>query len=125
MDQADPVPSIDDAFAGSSFTARGIYERLVDAMRPFGPMAEEAGKGAVATTAGGTAFANAVPRGDSLLLLIRSDVAIANGRIRRIGKGDDGLFRNDLVLASVNEVDDELLGLLRRAYENIVRTRSG
>lgn len=119
MDQAEPAFSIDDVFAGSSFTVRGIYERLVDALRPIGPIAEEPREGGVALASGRDMFAECAPRGDRLLLDIRSADVIANGRIRRIGMGADGLFRNELLLASVNDVDEELLGWLHHARDTV------
>lgn len=120
MDQAAPEPSLDTVFAGSSFTVRGIYERLVEAMQPFGPMTEQPETNGVSITAGDRSFANTLPHGDTLLVDIRSGRAIASGRMRRIARDEGGAFRNELLLASVNDVDEELLTWLRHAYDEAV-----
>lgn len=124
MDQDSPSPTIDGAFLGAGFTARAIYERLINAIRSFGPMAEEPQARGVALFAGGEPFTIASPLGDNLLLRIRSDAVIASGRMRRISKDGSGRFRNELLLHSLSDVDEELLDWLSYAYDTVMAGRS-
>lgn len=116
MDHA--APSLDTVFAAADFTVRGIYEHLITAMRPFGDVEERPAHDSMKLANGsGVLFAGAHPEAEGLLVSIRAAVAIPSGRMRKIQQVEPDLFDNELLLCVPNEIDAELVGWLRDAYD--------
>jgi Domain of unknown function (DUF5655) len=65
----------------------------------------------------GSALAGVSTRKDALWLNIRTDYKINSPRIHKIDQVSAKRFHNELKLTSSDEIDDELVGWLKSAYE--------
>ncbi len=103
-------------FTGKDDVVRSIYDRLVEALHSVGPFQEEPKKTSLhlVHTVG---FAGVHPRKSSLLLNVRTDHAIESPRITKTEQVSKNRFHNEVKLASPGDVDEELLGWLKAAYE--------
>lgn len=110
-----PEPSVDAVFADRP-EAFAVYRRLVEACAPFGPQRIEPKGTCIHLAAGRSAFAGVHPRKQGVLLTIRSRLPIDSGRIRKLERPSATRAYNDLLVETVDEVDDELIGWLREAY---------
>ncbi|HEX8692348.1 MAG TPA: DUF5655 domain-containing protein [Longimicrobium sp.] len=118
MDTA-PGYTVDALLADASETVRQTYGRLLIALRGFGEVAEDAKKTSIHLAPGpeGPAFAGVHPRKSALLLNVRSAAAIDGPRIRKTEQVSRNRFHNELLLATPDDVDAELVGWLRDAYQ--------
>jgi len=103
-------------FIGKDDVVRSLYDRLVEALHTVGPFQEEPKKTSLhlVQTVG---FAGVHPRKSSLLLNVRTDHPIESQPITKTEQVSKNRFHNELKLASPGEVDEELLGWLKNAYE--------
>jgi hypothetical protein len=95
---------------------RKLYEKLLAKMRTVGPFEEEVKKTCLHLVRV-TAFAGVHARKQHLLVTIKSDRAIKSPRIVKSEQTSKSRWHHDVKLASPAEIDAELLGWLRAAYE--------
>src|SRR5579863_9250604 len=107
---------LDAVFAGKEPVARTIYDRLIAAMRPFGPMTVEPKKTSIHIVRK-SAFAGVHPRKSAILLNIRSQTPIKSARVRKMENVSANRCHNELMLAAPGDIDKELLAWLRAAYD--------
>lgn len=105
-----------EVFAKSDPIAREVYDAILAAVRKFGPVAVEEKKTSIHLVAG-SAFAGVHPRKSGVLLNIRTDAEIRSGRIRKIEQVSKNRFHCELLIVSLEDVDRELIGWLRAAYQ--------
>lgn len=67
-------------------------------------------------TASGTAFAGLHPRRAAVLMTIRTDAPIKSARIRKSEQASRNRYHHDLLVASPEEVDAELVAWLKTAH---------
>jgi len=103
-------------FAGKDAAVRQIYDRLLNAMVRFGPVAEEPKKTSIHLT-NKTAFAGVATRKSALVLTIKSDRKLSSPRIHKSEQASARRFHHEVKLASPAEVDSELVRWLKDAYE--------
>src|SRR5437588_11642834 len=102
-------------FTGKDDVVRSIYARLLEAIHTLGPSQEEPKKTSLhlVHTVG---FAGAHPRTSYLLLNLRTDYPIQSPRIAKTEQVSKNRFHTEVKLASLNDVEEELLGGLNHAY---------
>jgi len=108
--------SIDQHFAGRSPVVRQIYDRLLKESRRLGTVTEDPKKTSIHLV-NRTAFAGIQNRRAYLLLTLKSKTDLASGRIFRRQQASANRWHLETKLDSVGQVDDELKGWLRSAYE--------
>ena len=111
--------TVDSLIAGKDAVVQQIYDRLMDALRALGPVGQDAKKTSIHLTAGegGIAFAGVHPRRAAILLNVRTSAPIESPRVRKLEQVSRSRFHNEILLSSPDEVDAELAGWLREAYE--------
>ncbi len=102
-------------FARSDPAVEKTYGALLKAVSKFGKVTAEEKKTSIHLVAK-TAFAGVHPRKSAVLLNVRSAAPIRSKRIRKLEQVSANRFHNELLLASPEEVDRELIGWLRAAY---------
>ncbi len=107
--------TVESHFTDKSPVVREIYNRLMNALRKFGPVTEEPKKTSIHLVHG-SALAGVSTRKDALWLNIRLDHKIASPRINKMEQVSAKRFHNELKLTSPDEVDAELIGWLKEAY---------
>ena len=108
--------SIASHFEGKAPVVREIYDRLIKTIKGFGPIVEEPKKTSIHIVHG-SALAGVSTRKDALWLNIRMDFKIKSPRIHKIDQVSAKRFHNELKLTSPDDIDDELIGWLKSAYE--------
>ena len=69
----------------------------------------------VVAGAGGTAYAGLHPRKGAVLLNVRLDSSLKSPRVRKVEQVSRNRWHCELLLASVAEIDDEVIGWLEEA----------
>lgn len=105
-----------DVFAKSEPVAREVYAAIIAAVSKFGPVEAEEKKTSIHLVAG-SGFAGVHPRKAAVLLNIRSATEIKHPRIRKVEQVSKSRFHNEMIVASPEEVDSEVVGWLREAYQ--------
>ncbi len=102
-------------YAGAKSALRPIYDAVVVAVKRFGDDVELAPKKAYVSLRRRKQFGCVEPTTNTRvdLGLILSDAPTS----RRLERSANGMFTHRVRLASAAEVDEELVGLLRQAYE--------
>jgi hypothetical protein len=108
--------TIDAQFAGKEPMVRSIYDRLLTQLRAFGPVREEPKKTSI-HLANGSGFAGVHTRRAYLLLNIRTEKPIESKRIVKSEQVSKSRYHQEIRLDSAEQVDSELLGWLRSAYD--------
>ncbi len=103
-------------FEGKAPVVREIYDRLIKAIKQFGPIVDEPKKTSIHIVHG-SALAGVSTRKDSLLLNIRTDFKINSPRIHKSEQISAKRFHNEMKLTSPNDIDAELVSWLKSAYE--------
>ena len=93
-----------------------IYTELIKALKRFGPIIEEPKKTSIHLV-NRTALAGVATRKTSIVLTIKSDRKLAGSRIHKTEQVSANRFHHEIKLVSPSEVDDELIGWLREAYD--------
>ena len=103
-------------FTGKDESLRSLYHRLLEVLHTLGPFQEEPKKTSIhfVHTVG---FAGVHPRKSYLLLNVRTDYPIESQRITKTEQVSKSRFHNEVKLASLSDVDEELLGWLKDAYQ--------
>jgi hypothetical protein len=102
-------------FSKSDPAAEKIYNAILKAAGKFGVVRADIKKTSIHLVSK-TGFAGVHPRKSAVLLNIRSDAPIRSKRIRKVERVSANRFHNELLMTSVQDVDDEVIGWLRRAY---------
>jgi uncharacterized protein DUF5655 len=116
MPKASGTHSVEEHFTGKEPVARQIYDRLLAAVREFGPVEEDPKKTSIHLNRT-SALAGVAVRKAHLVLTIKSNSAIASPRIHKSEQVSARRFHHELKLSSPKEIDKELRGWLKAAYE--------
>ena len=104
------------ALLAASPASRQLYEELLVAVREIGPFRKEVKKTSIHLVRS-SAFAGVHPRKSHLLLTIKTEKPIRSSRISKTEQVSKNRWHHDVKLASNREIDAELVGWLRQAYE--------
>jgi len=110
------MPEPADALSSASPVARALYEELLHALAPFGAFEVEVKKTSIHLVRS-SAFAGVHPRTRHLLLTFKAAAPISSGRIVKMQQVSKNRWHLDVKLAVAGDLDAELLGWLRAAYE--------
>ena len=108
--------SVASHFAGKEPTTRKIYDRLLQTSEKFGAVIEDPKKTSIHLV-NKTAFAGVATRKNAIVLTIKSDRKISSPRIHKTEQASARRFHHEVKLTSPAEVDKELTGWLKAAYE--------
>jgi hypothetical protein len=111
-----PPFSVASHFAGKEPAASKIYERLLKAIGKFGAVIEDPKKTSIHLV-NKTAFAGVATRKSAIILTIKSDRKLASPRIHKSEQTSASRFHHEVKLTSPADVDAELKGWLKAAYE--------
>lgn len=103
-------------FSDKEPVVRNIYDRLIKALRRFGPLKEEPRKTSIHLV-NHSAFAGVATRKDYLLLTIRTNYAIESPRLAKTERISRNRFHHLVKLQSSEAIDAELLRWLKDAYQ--------
>ena len=111
--------TVDSLLANRDDGVRAVYARLIEALRDVGPVVEDAKKTCVhlLPDAGASAFAGVHPRKSGILLNLRTAAPISSPRVRKTEQLSRHRFFNEVLVELPGEVDAELAGWMREAYE--------
>ena len=110
------IDSIEMHFQGKDPQVRVVYDRLLSRLRELGPVSESPKQTSIHLDRA-SGFAGISTRKSYLLLNFRTDYKVDNPRIIKLEQHSARRFMHTVRLQSEAEVDDELLGWLRDAYE--------
>ena len=110
------MPTVDEHFEGRPEGLRAVYDRLVAAAEKFGEVAQDAKKTSIHLNRR-TAFAGVAVRKDCIVLTIKADGPIASPRVFKSEQTSAKRFHHEVKLSTVKDVDAELRGWLKAAYE--------
>ncbi len=96
-----------------------VYARLLKAAQALGPVIEERGERSVLLRSRG-GFLGVHPKRDCLDLQIVTDHVIRAARVTKVDPVSARRFHVHLRIASEKEVDAQLMGWLREAYDLMV-----
>jgi len=102
------------ALAGPA--ALQLYRKLLAAAKPIGPFREEVKKTSIHLVRE-SAFAGVHPRKAYLLVTIKAAEPIRSSRVSKAERVSKNRWHLDVKLADAKEIDAELLGWLRAAYD--------
>ena len=108
--------SVQQHFERRSPAVREIYDAVVSASRQFGHVTEDPKKTSIHLN-NRTAFAGIATRRDFLILTIKSKNDIKNSRIFKREQASANRWHLEVKLSKVEEVDAELKGWLKEAYD--------
>ncbi len=107
---------IENALTTASPTSHAIYKQLLAAIKPIGPYREEIKKTSIHLVRK-SAFAGVHPRSQHLLLTIKAEKSIRSPRVAKAERVSKSRWHLDVKVSNIEEIDDELLGWLRQAYD--------
>ena len=108
--------SVEGHFAGKDPVVRKIYEHLLKHSRRLGSVTEDPKKTSIHLNHV-TAFAGVATRKTAIILTIKSDREIASPRIHKSEQTSAKRFHHETKLTAPSDVDSELIGWLKKAYE--------
>jgi hypothetical protein len=103
-------------FSGRAPAVKATYAAILKAARTFGPVREEPKKTSIHLTRR-IAFAGVATRRDGLVLTLKSAVDVPSARIRRRERASVNRWHLEVSLTGPSDVDREVRGWLKRAYE--------
>ena len=112
----EPLRSLDEHFAGRSPAVRRIYDRILAAAGDFGPVEEDPKKTSIHLNRK-SAFAGIATRKEHLILTLKATDDIASPRISRRERASARRWHLEVKLVDPAEVDPELIGWLRAAWD--------
>ena len=104
------------ALTAASPTSLAIYKQLLATLAPVGPFREEIKKTSIHLVRK-SAFAGVHPRSQHLLLTIKAEKSIRSPRVTKAEQVSKSRWHLDVKVSNIKEIDGELLGWLRRAYD--------
>jgi hypothetical protein len=116
MSKAADGNGVDDHFAGKDGSVREVYDRLLSVLRKLGPAAEEAKKTSIHLVRA-SALAGVETRKGYLLLNLKADHRVEGPRVAKAEQLSARRFHFKVKLSRPDEVDAELEGWLRHAYD--------
>ena len=111
-----PQFSVASHFDGKEATTKKIYDRLLKTSGKFGPVIEDPKKTSIHLV-NKTAFAGIATRKSAVILTIKSDRKIPSPRIHKSEQTSASRYHHEVRLTSPADVDVELTGWLKAAYE--------
>ena len=108
--------SVDDHFAGKDPSVREVYNRVLSVLRDIGPVAEEAKKTSIHLVRA-SALAGVETRKGYLLLNLEADHLVEGPRVVKSEQLSARRYHFKVKLSRPDEVDAELQGWLRHAYD--------
>jgi hypothetical protein len=99
-----------------SGTTSGLYAGLIASLDAIGRYEVEVKKTSLHITHG-RAFLGVHPRRDDLLLNIVTQEPLDGPRIKRSARLSANRFHNETIVTSTDDLDGELLGWLKSAYD--------
>ena len=109
-------PTVDDHFKNKGPNLRRIYDRLLAAIRKFGPVRESPKKTSIHLDRD-TALAGVQVRKECLILTIKSDRPIDSPRVFKSEHNSANRYHHEVKLTAPTDVDAELRGWLKSAYD--------
>ena len=110
------IHSVDSHFEGRASAVRDIYDTIVAAARELGPVDEDPKKTSIHLNRK-TAFAAVKTRRAFLILTVKATVDIDSPRISKHEQTSPHRWHLEIKLMSVKDVDRQIRGWLRNAYE--------
>ncbi len=110
------MPTVDEHFTRKPEQLRTLYDRLVAMAEKFGPVEQDPKKTSIHLNRG-TAFAGVAVRRDCVVLTIKADGPIDSPRVIKSEQTSAKRFHHEVKLAAVKDLDAELRGWLKSAYE--------
>ena len=110
------MPTVNEHFAGKAAGLRDLYDRLVALAEGLGPVEQDPKKTSIHLNRK-TAFAGVAVRKGHLVLTIKSDRPIASPRVFKSEQTSAKRFHHELKLSNAKDLDAELRGWLKAAYE--------
>jgi hypothetical protein len=107
---------VNDHFTDKDPSVRKLYDQLLIALRRFGPVQEEPKKTSIHLV-NASALAGVEVRQTYLLLNIKADHKIESPRIEKTEQISARRFHHKVKVSSPKDLDKELLGWLKAAYE--------
>jgi len=95
---------------------KATYDAILKAAKRIGPVKEEAKKTSIHLVRK-SAFAGVATRKSALILTLKSDSDVANKRVGKRERVSANRWYFEVKLEAPEQVDRELLGWLKRAYE--------
>jgi hypothetical protein len=115
MPEATETYTVEDHFTGKAPAVREIYGRLLDLLRDFGPVAEEAKKTSIHLV-NRSALAGVYTRREYINLEFKTDYPITSDRISKTEQISKNRYHHALRLDSADQLHGEVLEWLRDAY---------
>jgi hypothetical protein len=110
------MPTVDEHFVGKSDGLRDLYDRLVALAEKLGPVAQDPKKTSIHLNRK-TAFAGVAVRKEYLVLTIKADRPFDSPRVFKSEKTSAKRFHHEVKLARPKDLNAELKGWLKEAYE--------
>jgi hypothetical protein len=110
------VPTVDALFAKSAPEVRKTYDAIRKASRELGRIVVEPKKTSIHLVRS-TAFAGIAARKEALILTVKASAPIRSPRVHRAEQTSANRWHVEFRLTSPAEVDHEVRGWLREAYE--------
>ena len=116
MNKATATFTVRTHFQDREVVVREIYDQLLKKTRQFGPIVEEPKKTSIHLVHR-TAFAGVATRKNSINLTIKGDRKLSSPRIHKTEQVSTKRFHHEVKLTSPADVDAQLVGWLKEAYE--------
>ena len=113
---ADQPFTLESHFADKAPVVRAIYDKLISETGQFGSVVEEPKKTSIHLV-NKTAFAGVATRKTALMLNVKSSAPILSPRFPKNEKLSSKRYHQEVKLTDPAEVDTELIGWLRQAYD--------
>jgi hypothetical protein len=110
------MSNVHEHFVGKSDEVRKVYDRLVAMAETFGPVEQDPKKTSIHLNRG-TAFAGVSVRKAHIVLTVKSDRMIKSPRIFKSEQTSAKRFHHEIKLSAIDDLDAELQGWLRAAYD--------
>src|SRR4051812_3323350 len=108
--------TVDAHFAGKDAVVRETYDRLLAAVRAFGPVEEDPKKTSIHLNRR-TAFAGVATRKDALVLTIKAANDIADARIHKHEQASAHRWHLEIRIREPKELDRQVRAWLEESYE--------
>jgi len=93
-----------------------LYQELLTRLKPLGPFQEEIKKTSIHLVRK-SAFLGVHPRKQGMVLTVKAAGPIENDRVMKAEQVSKSRWHIDIKIASAHDLDPELLGWVRQAYE--------
>lgn len=110
------MPTVEDHFIGKADDLRDLYDRLIALAEKLGPVEQDPKKTSIHLNRK-TAFAGIAVRKEYLVITIKADRPFDSPRVCKSEQTSAQRFHHEVTLAKPEELDAELKGWLKDAYE--------